>query len=71
MNYGMSETSTLRITRTIEEILIKSGKFNLPKQLPNRDEVDWDVIVIDATEISIQRPKNRKNGIAVKKAAYD
>jgi hypothetical protein len=29
----------------------------LPKQLPNRDEVDWEVVVIDATEILVQRPK--------------
>ena len=32
-------------------------KFNLPKQPPNRDEVDWEVVVIDATEILVQRPK--------------
>ena len=41
----------------IEDTLIRSGKFNLPKQLPNRDEVDWEVVVIDATEILVQRPK--------------
>ncbi len=26
-------------------------------RLPNRDEVDWEVVVIDATEILVQRPK--------------
>ena len=67
MSYGVSETSAIRITRVIEDTLIRSGKFNLPKQLPNRDEVDWEVVVIDATEILVQRPKNRRNGIAVKK----
>lgn len=51
MSYGVSETSAIRITRVIEDTLIGSGKFNLPKQLPNRDEVDWEVVVIDATEI--------------------
>ena len=66
MSYGVSETSAIRITRVIEDTLIRSGKFNLPKQLPNRDEVDWEVVVIDATEILVQRPKNRRNGIAVK-----
>ncbi|WP_336044165.1 hypothetical protein [Acinetobacter junii] len=65
----VSETSAIRITRVIEDTLIRSGKFNLPKQLPNRDEVDWEVVVIDATEILVQRPKkNRRNGIAVKKS---
>ena len=69
MSYGVSETSAIRITRFIEDTLIGSGKFNLPKQLPNRDEVDWEVVVIDATEILVQRPKkNRRNGIAVKKS---
>ncbi|WP_313659560.1 transposase family protein [Acinetobacter variabilis] len=57
MSYGVSETSAIRITRVIEDTLIRSGKFNLPKQLPNRDEVDWEVVVIDATEILVQRPK--------------
>ncbi len=71
MSYGVSETSAIRITRVIEDTLIRSGKFNLPKQLPNRDEVDWEVVVIDATEILVQRPKKtRRNGIAVKKATY-
>ena len=33
MSYGVSETSAIRITRVIEDTLIRSGKFNLPKQL--------------------------------------
>ena len=47
----------VQFTRVIEDTLIGSGKFNLPKQPPNRDEVDWEVVVIDATEILVQRPK--------------
>ncbi len=57
MSYGLSETSAIRITRVIEDTLIRSGKFNLSKQLPNRDEVEWEVVVIDATEILVQRKK--------------
>ncbi|AOA59575.1 DDE transposase family protein [Acinetobacter larvae] len=57
MNYGVSETSALRTTRKIEDILIKSGKFSLPKQMPDREEANWDVVVVDATEIFVQRPK--------------
>lgn len=67
MNYGVYETSALQITRTIENILIKSGKFNLPKQLPNRENVDWEVIVIDATEVAIQRPQKQKKWYRGKK----
>ena len=33
------------------------ARFEFTKQLPNRDEVDWEVVVIDATEILVQRPK--------------
>ena len=29
MSYGVSETSAIRITRVIEDTLIRSGKFNL------------------------------------------
>ena len=43
---GVSETSAIRITRVIEDTLIRSGKFNLSKQLPNRDEVDWEVVMM-------------------------
>lgn len=57
MSYGVSETSALRIIRKIEDILIKSGKFSLPKQIPDREEIDWGVVVVDATEIFVQRPK--------------
>ena len=32
MSYGVSETSAIRITRVIEDTLIRSGKFNLSKQ---------------------------------------
>ena len=67
MSYGVSETSAIRITRVIEDTLIRSGKFNLPKQLPNRDEVDWEVVVIDATEILVQRPKKQKKWYSGKK----
>ncbi len=72
MSYGVSETSAIRITRVIEDTLIGSGKFN-PKQLPNRDEVDWEVVVIDGTEILVQRPKKTEEMviIAVGKACGD
>ena len=70
MSYGVSETSAIRITRVIEDTLIRSGKFNLPKQLPNRDEVDWEVVVIDATEIFVQRPKKQKKWYSGKKKRH-
>lgn len=68
MSYGISEPSASRIVRRVEDILIKSDKFHLPKKVLQSAAVDWDVVVIDATEIPIQRPKkNRKNHIVAKR----
>ncbi len=57
MSYGLSEASAHRIVRHIEGVLIKSDKFHLPKKLPQGDGMSWDAVVIDATEIAIERPK--------------
>ena len=48
---------TLRQTRYGSDCLIKSNLFNLPKYLPEGDGIDWNVVIVDATEILIQRPK--------------
>lgn len=37
--------------------IIRSKKFNLPKKLPVGGGLDWDVVIVDATEIVVQRPK--------------
>ena len=60
MSYGVSETSALRAVRHIENILIKSNQFHLPKKIPQGTGIDWEVVVVDATEIPIQRPKKTK-----------
>ena len=53
----MSEPSASRIVRHVEDFLIKSNLFNLPKHLPEGEGIDWNVVIVDATEIPIQRPK--------------
>lgn len=60
MTYGVSETTAHRIVVHIENKLIKSDKFHLPKKLPHGSGIDWDVVVVDATDIEIQRPKKTK-----------
>lgn len=57
ISYNISEPTASRTVRWVENILIKSEQFHLPKKLPQGSEVDWEVVVIDATEIPIQRPK--------------
>ena len=56
-SYGVSEPTASRIVRHVEDCLIKSNLFNLPKNLPEGEGFDWNVVIVDATEIPIQRPK--------------
>ncbi|WP_286206929.1 hypothetical protein [Acinetobacter sp. B51(2017)] len=37
--------------------MLTSNLFNLPKSLPEGKGIDWNVVIVDATEIPIQRPK--------------
>jgi hypothetical protein len=52
----------------VEDRLIRSNLFNLPKDLPEGEGIDWNVVIVDATEIPIQRPKNRTKAIAARKS---
>jgi len=58
ITYGISEPQTGRIIRCMEDILIKSKLFHLPgkKQL-HQNAYTYEVIVVDVTETSIERPK--------------
>ena len=56
-SYGVSEPTASRIVRHVEDCLMQSNLFNLPKNLPEGEGVDWNVVIIDATEIPLQRPK--------------
>ncbi|MCU4323507.1 MULTISPECIES: transposase family protein [Acinetobacter] len=56
-SYGVSEPTASRIVRHVEDCLIQSKPFNLPKNLPEGEGIDWNVVIVDATEIPIQRPK--------------
>ena len=62
MDFGVHESSASRIIRKIEDILIDSGKFELPKKLPSRidEDINWAVVIVDATETAIERPKKTK-----------
>lgn len=59
-SYGMSESACWRSCRWIEDILIKSKKFNLPgKKALLKSDMDYDVILIDASKSPIERPKKK------------
>jgi hypothetical protein len=70
-SWGLDETSVLRIVRKVENILIKSGLFNVggKKQLYFQDSA-IEILVVDVAEHEIERPKkSRKSIIVVSKNA--
>ena len=70
ISYAVSEPTASRIVRHVEDCLIQSKLFNLPKHLPEGEGIDWNVVIIDATEIPIQRPKKQKKSSSGKKKAH-
>lgn len=68
-DYGVAKSTICESVRWVENVLIKDGTFSLPKksELQN-DKLDVEVILVDATECEIERPKkNKKNGIQGKR----
>lgn len=61
-DWGINETTVLRIIRKVEDVLIKSGLFNLPgKRVLQSNKTEMTVVVVDVAEHKIERPKkNRK-----------
>ena len=62
MSYGISESNTYYAIRWVEDTLIKSNEFRLPgKKALLKTDNTFEVILIDATESPIERPK--KNNV--------
>ena len=63
-SYGISEGQCFRIIVKLENILIQSGLFKLPGKkalLPSQH--DWEVVLIDVSESSVERPKKNSGAI--------
>lgn len=61
-SYGVSESSAYRICRFVEDTLIKDKKFALPgRKALLKSDMDYEVVLVDATETPIERPKKDKN----------
>jgi hypothetical protein len=60
-DWGIHESTAFRIIQKIEQILVQSGEFSLlgQKELLD-DSLAADSVVIDVTEIEIERPKKRQ-----------
>jgi len=62
-SYGVSESSCWKTIRWIEDVLIKSKHFRLPgKKALLKSEVEFSVVLVDATETPCERPQKNKDG---------
>ena len=68
---GVSETRIWEIIGEGEDVLIKSKKSTLPgRKALLRSDMQFEVIMIDATETPIERPKKSRNsGTPARKSA--
>lgn len=63
-SYGLAESNTFEIIRWVENTLIKSKEFRLPgKKALLKSEYEFEVVLVDATESPIERPK-KNNAIS-------
>lgn len=63
-SYGLSESNVFENIRWVEDILIKSKEFSLPgKKALLKSDHEFEVILIDATESPIERPKKNSGNI--------
>jgi hypothetical protein len=70
-SYGIHESNLFRIVKWVENTLIADGSFSLPgKKALLEKEADYEIVLLDATESPIERPKKNKNiGIQGKRSA--
>lgn len=60
-SYGLSESACYRNCKRMETILIQSKEFSLPgKKVLLKNNAEFEVILIDATESPIERPKKKE-----------
>ena len=60
-SYGVSESSCYRNIKWVEDTLIKQPDFALPgRKALLKSEMEYEAVLIDATETPIERPKKNK-----------
>jgi hypothetical protein len=61
-SYGVSEATVCRTIRKVEEVLVRSKKFRLPgKKVLQPSDTVFEVILVDASEQPVERPKKARN----------
>ena len=62
-SYGIAESNIYRGIKWVEDMLIRDGTFSLPgRKAPLKSDMEYEVVLIDATESPIERPKKSKSG---------
>ena len=61
-SFGIDESNMYRTIKWVEDILIKDGTFSLPgRKALLKSDIEYEVILIDATETPVERPKGGKS----------
>jgi hypothetical protein len=71
--YGLSESAVCRTIQTVEDALMRSRQLTLPgkkelyKKALAKTDIPFEVVVLDATECPIERPKKNSGAALVAK----
>ena len=69
--YGLSESAVCRTIHTVEAALLRSGQFTLlGKKALTKSDLAFEVVVVDATECPIARPKKQRRSYSGKKKRH-
>lgn len=66
-DYNVSKSTICESIKWVEQSLIKSGVFSLPSKRQLYSDVSIEIILLDATEVEIERPKKNKSTITQEK----
>lgn len=67
-SYNTSESAAYKTIKWVEDTLIKHPNFALPgRKALLKSDVEYDVVLIDATETPIERPKKDKNAFTLER----
>ena len=70
-SYDLSESNAYKIIRWVEDTLIKSKAFSLPgRKALLKSDMEYEVVLVDASETPIQRPK-KNSGIITQEKRKD
>lgn len=67
-SYGLGESNAYTAIKWIEDTLVKSKEFRLPgRKVLAKSDCEYEVVLIDATESPIERPKKNSASITLER----